>query len=129
MGGRLDVEMALAGGVSAEIVWTSGALYGCRFKEQISQAAVSAALLQADPETAENIGPTETIRCSAVEPREGFSEEEIEQSQYRDALFPYENWETYRSEAADGRPSLQRRVQVILATSLILWALILFIVL
>ena len=45
-GDVLDVVIPEAGNVQAEVAWTSGRFFGCRFREQISTAAVSAALLR-----------------------------------------------------------------------------------
>lgn len=44
-GDVLDVHVPEAGVVQAEVAWTSGRFYGCRFRKKISTAAVSAALL------------------------------------------------------------------------------------
>lgn len=45
-GDVLDVVIPEAGNAQAEVAWTSGRFYGCRFREKISTAAVSAALLR-----------------------------------------------------------------------------------
>lgn len=45
----LEVELPIAGSQSAQVVWTSHELFGCRFDTPISKAAVSAAQLQAAP--------------------------------------------------------------------------------
>ena len=45
-GERLAIEMPHAGPTAAEVVWSSGKLYGCRFDEPISPAALSAAELR-----------------------------------------------------------------------------------
>ena len=37
------------------VVWTSGRLFGCEFNEPVSAAAISAALLKAEPQDEENI--------------------------------------------------------------------------
>lgn len=42
----LEVLIPEAGTAHAEVSWTSGHFFGCRFKEPISTAAVSAALLR-----------------------------------------------------------------------------------
>lgn len=46
VGEALEVELPQAGPVFAEIVWGSGALFGCRFDEPISEAILSAAQLR-----------------------------------------------------------------------------------
>ena len=40
---------------NGRVVWTSGRLFGCEFNEPVSAAAISAALLKAEPQDAENI--------------------------------------------------------------------------
>lgn len=45
-GDMLDVVIPEAGNAQAEVAWTSGRFYGCKFREKISTAAVSAALLR-----------------------------------------------------------------------------------
>jgi transcriptional regulator with XRE-family HTH domain len=44
-GDSLQIDMPHAGLTSAEVIWTSGNLYGCRFDQAISTAAISAAQL------------------------------------------------------------------------------------
>lgn len=46
VGERFQVQIPEAGEVEAEFVWNSGSLYGCRFTNPISKAALSAALLK-----------------------------------------------------------------------------------
>src|SRR4029450_4627975 len=45
----LEIELPEVGFTPALVVWTSGRFYGCQFKERISQAAISAALLRSPP--------------------------------------------------------------------------------
>ena len=52
-GERLDVDLPEWGAAEAEIVWNSGAFFGCRFSDPISSAAVSAARLRSAPRSAE----------------------------------------------------------------------------
>ncbi|MXP48187.1 helix-turn-helix domain-containing protein [Altererythrobacter luteolus] len=53
------IAVALPEGVpvQAEIVWESDQFYGCRFKEPISEAALSAAQLRSEPDRAEDEAP------------------------------------------------------------------------
>ena len=51
VGAAFELELPQAGSVEAVIVWNSGEYYGCQFTQPISPAALSAALLQATPET------------------------------------------------------------------------------
>jgi hypothetical protein len=45
-GELLEVVIPEAGSAQAEVTWDGGRFYGCKFKEPISTAAVSAALLR-----------------------------------------------------------------------------------
>lgn len=44
-----EVEMPHTGSVEAVVVWNSGEFYGCQFRQPISPAALSAALLRSTP--------------------------------------------------------------------------------
>lgn len=48
-GETFEVDLPQAGKVEASVVWSSGEFYGCEFKEPISTAALSAALLRSPP--------------------------------------------------------------------------------
>ena len=52
-GERLEVDLPEWGAAEAEIVWHSGAFFGCKFNQPISSAAISAALLRSAPRPAE----------------------------------------------------------------------------
>ena len=54
VGAIFEMNLPHAGSVEATIVWNSGEFYGCQFELPISPAALSAALLQAQPDSAEN---------------------------------------------------------------------------
>ncbi|WP_420844851.1 PilZ domain-containing protein [Jiella avicenniae] len=47
IGELIDVDVPETGSRLAEVVWSSGRLFGCRFKEAISQASVNAVVLRA----------------------------------------------------------------------------------
>jgi hypothetical protein len=49
VGDAFEVELPHTGSVEAVVVWNSGEFYGCQFKQPISPAALSAALLQSTP--------------------------------------------------------------------------------
>ncbi len=51
VGAIFEIELPHAGSVEATVVWNSGEFYGCQFELPISPAALSAALLQAQPQT------------------------------------------------------------------------------
>lgn len=48
VGDTIAVVLPETGATTAHVVWTSGTLYGCRFDEPISAAALSAAQLRSD---------------------------------------------------------------------------------
>jgi hypothetical protein len=50
VGAIFEVELPEAGRVEGSIVWNSGEYYGCQFELPISPSALSAALLQSDPD-------------------------------------------------------------------------------
>jgi transcriptional regulator with XRE-family HTH domain len=52
LGDDLEVELPRTGAQNAQVVWSSGSYYGCRFAEPVAPGAVSAALLKSAP------GPT-----------------------------------------------------------------------
>ncbi|NTZ41504.1 PilZ domain-containing protein [Altererythrobacter sp. SALINAS58] len=45
----LEVELPELGLVAARVIWTSGCLFGCKFNNVITESAISAALLKAEP--------------------------------------------------------------------------------
>ena len=49
VGDALFVDVPEDGAVESKVVWESGRFLGCKFRAPISQAAVSGALLQAEP--------------------------------------------------------------------------------
>lgn len=46
VGARFELELPQAGATTAVVAWSSGTFYGCEFDRPISQAALSAAVLQ-----------------------------------------------------------------------------------
>lgn len=57
VGAIFEIDLPHAGSVEATVVWNSGEFYGCQFELPIPPAALSAALLQAQPETIEPTAP------------------------------------------------------------------------
>ncbi len=57
-GETFEVDLPQAGKAEASVVWTSGEFYGCAFKEPISTAALSAALLRSPPREIMPLSPT-----------------------------------------------------------------------
>jgi hypothetical protein len=49
VGEKLLVDLPLRGATCATVVWREGTLFGCEFEESVPPAAISAALLRADP--------------------------------------------------------------------------------
>ena len=58
LGETFGVDLPQAGKVEASVVWSSGEFYGCAFKEPISTASLSAALLRSPPREATPISPS-----------------------------------------------------------------------
>lgn len=50
----IEVSLPDKGVVKARVAWTSGRLFGCEFTEPVSVGAISAALLKAEPQVAED---------------------------------------------------------------------------
>jgi hypothetical protein len=94
----LEIELPEVGFTAALVIWSSGKFYGCQFKERISQAAISAALLRSPAARPDQIEP-EKAPIKRLEP-ESFHE--------------------------DGRLSFANRLRLILGASIVLWALILW---
>jgi hypothetical protein len=55
VGAIFEIELPHAGSVEATVVWNSGEFYGCQFELPIAPAALSAAQLQAQPQTSESV--------------------------------------------------------------------------
>ena len=60
-----EVDLPHAGKVEAAVVWNSGEFYGCEFKEPISTAALSAALLRSPPNENAPISPALAANLTA----------------------------------------------------------------
>lgn len=54
VGAIFEVDLPHVGSVEATVVWNSGEFYGCQFELPISPAALSAALLEAQPASPED---------------------------------------------------------------------------
>ena len=57
VGAIFEMNLPHAGSVEATVVWNSGEFYGCQFELPVSPAALSAALLQAQPSSADDEAP------------------------------------------------------------------------
>ncbi|MBC7158522.1 MAG: PilZ domain-containing protein [Porphyrobacter sp.] len=62
IGQRVDIALPELGTRTLTVLWNNGTLYGCRFDAPIKEAAISAALLRAEP-----LSPTEALQ---VPPRQ-----------------------------------------------------------
>ena len=62
IGEVIEVELPRTGVRHIEVVWASGTFFGCRFLEPVPPAAVSAALLSAEPERPSNPAASEEPR-------------------------------------------------------------------
>lgn len=49
VGDEMIVDLPNTSGAAANVIWASGELYGCQFSQELSDAAVSAALLRSEP--------------------------------------------------------------------------------
>jgi hypothetical protein len=136
IGERLQVQMPEAGAVEAELVWTSGRLFGCRFKTPISKAALSAALLKSPALSAaqsanvrDAVAELKSLRSTVgrlTATVDALSEE------FRVPAQPAANAETIlvdddqAEDEVDTRLPFGMRLRIILALSFGLWALILW---
>jgi hypothetical protein len=58
-GDVITVDLPDKGLVTAQVAWASGSYFGCQLDQTISPAAVSAALLKADPTERQRVSPSE----------------------------------------------------------------------
>ena len=86
IGERIEVDLPRTGFHLAEVVWSSGTFFGCRFVKPIPPAAVSAALLRSLPaEASTHEAPTERLvpqagfagRLCALRIAKGWSQEDL----------------------------------------------------
>ena len=103
-GDDLEVELPEVGFTPAVVVWNSGPFYGCQFRQRISQAAISAALLRSRP----------TQSAIPVGARSESSPEAI----------PMHDRE--HQEIPEGKAPLSVRLRVILGSAILLWTLIIW---
>jgi len=103
----LEIELPEAGFTAAVVVWSSGRFYGCQFKDRISQAAISAALLRS-PASQPGDAPLELRLPDPVHQPEA-----IENSGYQGA-------------SEEAKASLSVRLRVILGSAVLLWSLIIW---
>ena len=63
----LEIRLPEVGFTPASVIWNSGRYFGCQFKETISQAAISAALLRSPPARQPEPGPSANEALEPVE--------------------------------------------------------------
>ena len=103
----LEIELPEAGFTAAVVVWTSGRFYGCQFKNRISQAAISAALLRS-PALQPGDTPLELrLPDSALQP-EGVGDVGLQVA------------------SEEAKASLSVRLRVMLGSAVLLWGLIIW---
>ena len=103
--GPLEIDLPEAGVTQAFVVWNSGQFYGCEFKQPISQAAISAALLRSPPASSPKPEPALPIQELAAR------------------ILSQANEDAGQDFAEDKAP-YGVRLRVILGSALILWTLI-----
>jgi hypothetical protein len=101
----LEIDLPQAGITHAVVVWSSGAFFGCEFKETLSRASLSAVTLRSFPANAPQLQLP-----LAAEDGEALHERFAEQ--YAD----------------EEKAPLSVRLRVILGIAMVLWALILWVI-
>jgi hypothetical protein len=105
----LEIELPEAGITQALVIWNSGRYYGCEFKERISQAAISAALLRSPPARPDDL----ELPLLLPEPKSLLKAPAFEELEPQDVL------------EGDKAP-LGVRLRVIFGSAILLWALIIW---
>ena len=103
----LEIELPEAGFTPALVVWNSGRFYGCQFRERISQAAISAAVLRSPPAQPDD----SALQLRLPEP----AHEAPANARFEHGNIPEES-----------KASLSVRLRVILGSAILLWALIIW---
>jgi PilZ domain-containing protein len=151
IGAFFEVQLPEAGSALAEIVWSSGQFFGCRFAKPIAKAAVSAALLRSptnvgDEERVSSRAPDIALELQAISARleqltkivEDDIQENLRERQWARAEHT-QLWDSAAlslpripdadiadEERADDRLSFGTRLRVILLLALGSWAAILW---
>ena len=55
VGDEIDIELPERGLVKTRVAWANAPVFGCQFYERVAPAAISAALLRADPQKADEV--------------------------------------------------------------------------
>jgi hypothetical protein len=75
---QIEIELPECGPVRARVAWKSGPFVGCQFSQLVAPAAISAALLKADPQVAQEVPIAPDHRAAShtrlgIEPQLNFS--------------------------------------------------------
>lgn len=103
----LEIELPEAGFTAAVVVWSSGRFYGCQFKNRISQAAISAALLRSPPSQPGDTPLQLHLPEPALQP-EGVGDVGLQVA------------------SEEAKASLSVRLRVMLGSAVLLWGLIIW---
>ena len=106
---NLEIDLPEVGSTRAVVVWTSGRYYGCEFRKRLSKAAISAALLRSQPK--------KSPRTSKQPPFV------VVQSAVRETTVVQDGPAT---AVEDEKASLTVRLRVILGSTILLWAIIIW---
>ena len=106
----LEVDLPENGPTEALVMWSSGQFYGCEFKQPLSKAAISAAFLRSTPTDSQEVSPN-SPRHTPTGPTPVVHEDEVAESDNR---------------PADDRLPLRVRAVAIIASSIVLWLLIIW---
>jgi hypothetical protein len=69
VGSTFDIELPLAGTVTARVAWSEEGLFGCEFQQPIARAAVSAARLRSPFEPQASVVEAATVAVPELAPR------------------------------------------------------------
>jgi len=106
---KLEIDLPEVGSTRAVVVWTSGRYYGCEFRKPLSKAAISAALLRSQP--------TSSPHTSEQRPFVVVQRAVPETSVVQDGP---------ASAAEDEKAPFGVRLRVILGSTIVLWAIIIW---
>ena len=105
----LEIQLPEVGLTPALVIWNSGRYFGCEFKQQLSQGAISAALLRSQPTTSAELELPLALPAAQAPAVEEGSDEPRPQDL-----------------AEEGKAPFGLRLRVILGSAILLWALIIW---
>lgn len=104
----VKVELPENGPTEALVMWNSGRFYGCEFKHPLSKAAISAAFLRSAPADTQEVSKKANHKVSVV----------------ATATIEEEGAVQTDAEKVENRLPLRVRALAIIASAVLLWALI-----